>query len=203
MGDTLDLAAIEARTDVSALLTRVRELEAESARLRAVAEASREEHAQRAVWLAMVTCTNPPPQALLGAEAATARALVAVGMAVGTVAPPLPACTGITASWCPQCGDCTCPDRTEVMSSSRCPLHAPGSDHADESAMDVSAEAVAAARAAGLEAAARIVDDAASDAVEAGIEATDPSLARHYGTRALLAASLATAIRDAAKGGAT
>ena len=50
------------------------------------------------------------------------------------IAPP--ECTGIAASWCPNCGDCTCerpedggwiPDLTEY----NCPLHGPDSIHAE------------------------------------------------------------------------
>lgn len=39
------------------------------------------------------------------------------------------ACTGIAASWCPNCGDCSCLDREESMSDPGCPLHAPSSRH--------------------------------------------------------------------------
>lgn len=38
-------------------------------------------------------------------------------------------CTGVSASWCPNCGDCLCPDREESMNSPSCPLHAPDSLH--------------------------------------------------------------------------
>lgn len=40
------------------------------------------------------------------------------------------ACTGLAASWCPRCGDCSCPDREQTLDDRGCPLHAPGSDHA-------------------------------------------------------------------------
>lgn len=53
-----------------------------------------------------------------------------------------PECTGISASWCPRCGDCQCPtnENGETISddgeefaknSERCPLHAPWSTHGD------------------------------------------------------------------------
>lgn len=39
-------------------------------------------------------------------------------------------CTHISASWCPNCGDCTCRDRERSMSDPGCPLHDEGSPHA-------------------------------------------------------------------------
>ena len=45
-----------------------------------------------------------------------------------TAAPP--ECTGLSAGWCPNCGDCTCPDRAEAMDTEACPLHGPASRHA-------------------------------------------------------------------------
>lgn len=38
-------------------------------------------------------------------------------------------CTGIAATWCPNCGDCTCRNREESMNDDGCPLHATGSRH--------------------------------------------------------------------------
>ena len=41
-------------------------------------------------------------------------------------------CTGLAASWCPQCGDCKCPERELFagdMDSLNCPLHALNSTH--------------------------------------------------------------------------
>lgn len=43
-------------------------------------------------------------------------------------------CTGISASWCPRCGDCKCPERGEFagdMDSPDCPLHALNSTHGE------------------------------------------------------------------------
>lgn len=43
-------------------------------------------------------------------------------------------CTGITASWCPVHGDCTCPRKIaweREEEDPRCPLHSLSSDHAD------------------------------------------------------------------------
>lgn len=47
-------------------------------------------------------------------------------------------CTGVTAKWCPRCGDCTCPplreggDPCEVtLDDPRCPLHSPKSSHGE------------------------------------------------------------------------
>lgn len=48
----------------------------------------------------------------------------------------VPACTGLTASWCPLCGDCTCPRDTSAertLTDDGCPLHAFWSDHAEDS----------------------------------------------------------------------
>jgi uncharacterized protein (TIGR02996 family) len=39
-------------------------------------------------------------------------------------------CEGISASWCPNCGDCCCKDREESMNDLECPLHSPYSNHA-------------------------------------------------------------------------
>lgn len=46
-------------------------------------------------------------------------------------------CTGVAASWCPNCGDCTCKRSVgegEYVSfdNPACPLHGPDSDHAEE-----------------------------------------------------------------------
>ncbi len=38
-------------------------------------------------------------------------------------------CTGIAASWCPNCGDCYCACREDSMSDNGCPLHDPRSRH--------------------------------------------------------------------------
>lgn len=46
-------------------------------------------------------------------------------------ATPGPECTGITAQWCPRCGDCTCPDGTPA-DCPLCPLHARGSSHGED-----------------------------------------------------------------------
>lgn len=49
-----------------------------------------------------------------------------------------PDCTGITAQWCPRCGDCTCPllhegnvEGGRTLNDPKCPLHAPSSPHGD------------------------------------------------------------------------
>lgn len=54
--------------------------------------------------------------------------------ALAAAADPQGGCTGITATWCPRCGECTCVrDRSDAPSlcDPRCPLHAPGSDHGE------------------------------------------------------------------------
>lgn len=38
-------------------------------------------------------------------------------------------CTGISASWCPNCGDCVCPFPEDEMCSPNCPLHNRHSSH--------------------------------------------------------------------------
>lgn len=43
-------------------------------------------------------------------------------------------CTGLTAAWCPNCGDCTCeklPSGEPCLDDGRCALHAPKSPHAE------------------------------------------------------------------------
>lgn len=40
-------------------------------------------------------------------------------------------CTGVSARWCPVCGDCTCPEPERSMDSERCPLHSRASPHAE------------------------------------------------------------------------
>lgn len=37
-------------------------------------------------------------------------------------------CEGLTASWCPNCGDCCC-NREKGLDHPDCPLHAPGTPH--------------------------------------------------------------------------
>lgn len=43
-----------------------------------------------------------------------------------------PRCTGLTARWCPRCGDCSCGPYPAELNSERCPLHRHGSDHAED-----------------------------------------------------------------------
>lgn len=33
--------------------------------------------------------------------------------------------TGVTARWCPACGDCTCPEDARDLDTPGCPLHDP------------------------------------------------------------------------------
>lgn len=46
------------------------------------------------------------------------------------------ACSGVSATWCPRCGDCTCPaDEDEApveRNDPNCPLHSPSSPHAEK-----------------------------------------------------------------------
>ena len=39
-------------------------------------------------------------------------------------------CTGISAKWCPVCGDCTCVDEIDMARDENCPLHSDRSHHA-------------------------------------------------------------------------
>lgn len=54
--------------------------------------------------------------------------------------PPRPECTGLSASWCPNHGDCTCGlqdqaglvyDGGRTLTDEDCPLHSPSSPHAE------------------------------------------------------------------------
>jgi uncharacterized protein (TIGR02996 family) len=38
-------------------------------------------------------------------------------------------CSGVSASWCPNCGDCCCRNREDSKSDPDCPLHSPTSPH--------------------------------------------------------------------------
>jgi hypothetical protein len=40
-------------------------------------------------------------------------------------------CSGLTATWCQVHGDCACPEPEKALADPECPLHAPGSDHAE------------------------------------------------------------------------
>lgn len=54
-------------------------------------------------------------------------------------------CTGLTASWCPRCGDCTCermPDGDCCFDGHDCPLHGTSSQHAETVELDGMREAV-------------------------------------------------------------
>lgn len=43
-----------------------------------------------------------------------------------------PRCTGVTASWCPRCGDCECPGRGDRhLDDPCCPLHGTFSAHGE------------------------------------------------------------------------
>lgn len=41
-------------------------------------------------------------------------------------------CTGLSASWCPVHGDCTCPEPLEALDADACPLHSDASSHAED-----------------------------------------------------------------------
>lgn len=52
------------------------------------------------------------------------------------VAPPREPCTGISAGWCHNCGDCSCPEderggRDVDLDDPKCPLHGRESNHAE------------------------------------------------------------------------
>ena len=41
------------------------------------------------------------------------------------------ACTGLTARWCPRCGDCACGGEDADLNGADCPLHSSASPHAE------------------------------------------------------------------------
>lgn len=43
----------------------------------------------------------------------------------------VPGCTGLTARWCPICGDCCCRENASDLDDPDCPLHGAFSRHAD------------------------------------------------------------------------
>ncbi len=45
-------------------------------------------------------------------------------------------CTGVSASWCPVCGDCSCKEPEESRSDDDCPLHGMTSRHAENEGGD-------------------------------------------------------------------
>lgn len=50
-----------------------------------------------------------------------------------------PSCTGLTAAWCPVCGDCTCallPSGEPCLDSEHCPLHSVHSKHAETQTLE-------------------------------------------------------------------
>lgn len=63
------------------------------------------------------------------------EAIMAALAALTTDAPGGESCTGLSARWCPRCGDCKCPPLHEggerTLDDPRCPLHAPSSPHGD------------------------------------------------------------------------
>lgn len=55
-------------------------------------------------------------------------------MAQNTMSDGIPSCTGLTAIWCPACGDCTCErlrNGEPCLNFEHCPLHSVHSTHAD------------------------------------------------------------------------
>ncbi|MCA1833013.1 MAG: hypothetical protein ABR520_11125 [Mycobacteriales bacterium] len=60
------------------------------------------------------------------------RQSVRLGAAPIVRLPRRPICNGLTARWCPRCGDCSCGEGEAVeLNDPGCPLHAPGSKHAE------------------------------------------------------------------------
>lgn len=58
-------------------------------------------------------------------------------MVLAWPAEPREGCTGVSARFCPRCGDCTCvrddEDSTRALEGFACPLHGPDSKHAEDS----------------------------------------------------------------------
>ena len=68
-------------------------------------------------------------------DAAAIRAVLAVPYPDGDL------CTGVSASWCPVCGDCRCREPETRKDDPGCPLHSPRSRHAgDDSLMALMGE---------------------------------------------------------------
>jgi hypothetical protein len=79
-----------------------------------------------------------PPSMVLGPEhPALKRAMTEAGEALqraGRLTELPQRCTGVTATWCPVCGDCSCPQAPEPPlppADPRCPLHGEGSSHGE------------------------------------------------------------------------
>ena len=51
-----------------------------------------------------------------------------------------PLCTSLESVWCPNHGRCLCPDPENAKDDEDCPLHGPGSDHAQEASAQVGAK---------------------------------------------------------------
>ncbi len=45
--------------------------------------------------------------------------------------PTITSCSGLTSAWCQVHGNCKCRDPETALNDPDCPLHAPGSDHAE------------------------------------------------------------------------
>lgn len=81
---------------------------------------------------------TPATEALSAAERLLGRLAVDDVINDGDGDGGAPDCTGITAQWCPRCGDCACPllhegnvEGGRTLNDPKCPLHAPSSPHGD------------------------------------------------------------------------
>lgn len=74
------------------------------------------------------------------ADADARKLEIDLGATSPTVAPVMPpGCTGLVASWCPVCGDCSCPQDEDggriAFEDAGCRLHGPKSKHAEQEAI--------------------------------------------------------------------
>lgn len=60
------------------------------------------------------------------------EALVAIADVLGIRREGSPPCTSLAARWCPNHGECTCPDPENDLEDAACPLHALLGEHAEE-----------------------------------------------------------------------
>jgi hypothetical protein len=87
--------------------------------------------------LAEVVAQQPPSMVLGPEHPALERAMAEAGEALqqaGRLTQLPRRCTGVTARWCPICGDCSCPQAPEPPlppADPRCPLHGDGSSHGE------------------------------------------------------------------------
>lgn len=119
------------RIDSTAPRAEIEQLSAEVASL----EATVPRQSQILTGVAAALRGTPPPLTLWSHHDLAERASVIVAQLRAlqpTTPQPAPACTGVSAGWCPNCGDCTCPQPELARDSDNCPLHGRSSKHTPE-----------------------------------------------------------------------